>query len=55
MSAMPQAEVTGLDPANFEQLGLSEVGTPADCVTWHQLPRRILWRADRAAASWGHF
>ena len=47
--------MTGLDPASFEQLGSSEVGTPADCMTWHEVPQGMLWRAERAAASWGHF
>ena len=55
MSALSPAEVTGLDPATFEQLGSSEVGTPADSMTWHQVLQRISLRVDRAAASWEHF
>ena len=45
MSALSPAEVTGFDPATFKQVGSNEVGTPADCMTWHQVPKRILWRA----------
>ena len=43
--ALSPAEVTGFDPATLE-LGSMEVGTPADCMTWHQVPQRILWRAE---------
>ena len=46
MSALSPAKVTGLDPATFEQLGSSEVGTPADCTTLHQAPQRNLWRRE---------
>ena len=55
MSARAPAVVTGRAPATFQQFGSSEVGTPADRMTWHQAPQRILWHADRAAASWGTF
>ena len=55
MSALLPAEVPGLDDATFEQLGSREVNTPADCMTWYQVPQRRLLRADRAAVSWGHF
>ena len=55
MSARAPAVVTGCAPATFEQFSSSEVGTPADCMTWHQAPQRMWWRTDRAAASWGHF
>ena len=50
MSARAAAVVTGCAPATFEQIGSSEVGTPADCMNWHQAPQRMWWRADRAAA-----
>ena len=49
MSALSPAQVTGLDPATLKQLGSSEVGAPSDCMTWHRVPQKILWRADRGA------
>ena len=55
MSALLPAEVTGFNPATLRQLGSREVVTPADCMTRHRIPQRILRRADLAAASWGHF
>ena len=55
MSARTPAVVAGFAAATFEQFGSSEIGTPADCMTWHQAPQRILWRAERAAAICGTF
>ena len=55
MSARAPAVVTGRAPATFQQFGSSEVGTPADRMTWHQAAQRMWWHADRAAASWGTF
>ena len=55
MSAWAPAVVMRCAPETFEQFDSSEVGSPVDCMTWHQAPQRMWWRADRAAASWGHF
>ena len=44
ISALSPAEV----PATLEQWGSRDVGTPADCMTWHQVVQRMLRRAGAA-------